>query len=663
MIKKILVILLLIVSSSVLADEPMVVFVSPTGLDINPGTKSKPVKSLEVARNLLRKQRKQGQKAVVMLAPGTYRRTKTFEMDARDSNTIYMKSSVGGADKSQTVRITGGYDINVGKLPHVKDAEVLSRVPEAVRGQVLVIDLKSLAPDWSGSGEWPLRFQGYAGWPEVSSSGLPLQIARWPNAGYASIKSILDAGSKPRFEEKPSRNGRFVFNEKEPTQWKIGAELYLGGMWCYNWSDEYLRVSSIDPIKHEIQLATPHYYGLGGPSGGLYYAINIPEILDLPGEFVYDRKLEKIYILPPDNAQLLSVSLPEVPLVKIAKADNIIFYGITFEQGRGSGVEISKSMNVRLEKCVVRLFARSGVIISGGTRCGVRKSELSQIGGTCISLNGGDRNALTSSKHFAEGNNIHHYARLYQTYNPAVKLSGVGQVVSHNYIHDAPHNGILFDGNLHLMEYNRIERVCLDATDSGAIYCGRDWTIRGTIIRHNWFSDIGKSTHFHNWCVYLDDQASGVIIKRNLIANTDSGILVGGGRDNIVKENIFANCPLDTVRIDARGIGNPRDHEPTLRGRLKAVPYKEEPWKSRFPNLYRIDDERPAWPVGNVITKNILVASKPINSRKECQENGRIIGNIEFNDKGELSLKNGQAVWTGDSNVIPKWVKKVQFGQ
>ena len=49
---------------------------------------------------------------------------------------------------------------------------------------------------------------------------------------------------------------------------------------------------------------------------------------------------------------------------------------------------------------------------------------------------------------------------------------------------------IVFGGNEHLIEFNEIHDVCHESNDAGAIYGGRDWTMRGTVIRYNYFHDI-----------------------------------------------------------------------------------------------------------------------------------------------------------------------------
>ncbi len=97
---------------------------------------------------------------------------------------------------------------------------------------------------------------------------------------------------------------------------------------------------------------------------------------------------------------------------------------------------------------------------------------------------------LTPAGHYAENNHIHHYARWNRMYSPAISISGVGNRAAHNLIHDAPHQAIDFGGNDHVIEFNEIHDVCYESNDAGAIYSGRNWTMRGTVIRYNFMHHL-----------------------------------------------------------------------------------------------------------------------------------------------------------------------------
>ena len=77
---------------------------------------------------------------------------------------------------------------------------------------------------------------------------------------------------------------------------------------------------------------------------------------------------------------------------------------------------------------------------------------------------------------------------------------------------------------------------------------------QGTIIRGNYFHDIrGTDARFQN-AVYLDDMASGILVEQNLFAECNWGILAGGGRDLMIRDNAFLACGK-AISYDSRGTG------------------------------------------------------------------------------------------------------------
>jgi parallel beta-helix repeat protein len=136
---------------------------------------------------------------------------------------------------------------------------------------------------------------------------------------------------------------------------------------------------------------------------------------------------------------------------------------------------------------------------------------------------------------------------------------------------------------------------------------GRDFTERGNIVRANFFHDIGK-----NNCnaIYLDDCASGTRVVNNICVRAGRGIMIGGGRDNVVENNIFVDCD-PAVWVDGRGLGWMKNYfngeDKTLFDRLKAVNFDRPPYSERYPELARIMKDNPAEPKNNRIAKNIRV--------------------------------------------------------
>jgi len=289
------------------------------------------------------------------------------------------------------------------------------------------------------------------------------------------------------------------------------------------------------------------------------------------------------------------------------------FRGFTFEDTRGTAIQIRGGDHNRVVGCTIRNTGNSAVNIEGGTYSGVVGCDIYENGDGGIELSGGDRKTLTPCHLFADNNNIHDFSRWDHTYRPAIAVNGDGVEVTHNLLYNGPHNAIQLSGNDHQIEYNELHSVAYDTGDVGAFYMGRDWTARGTQIRYNYFHDIQGPGQLGAMGVYLDDQASGITIEGNLFKNVTRAAFVGGGCDNHILNNIFVDC-TPAVHIDARGLGWQKkgtlDPNDTLQTGLRAMPYTDALWSARYPNLVNILHDDPGTPKRNVVERNVSVRGK-----------------------------------------------------
>ena len=184
-------------------------------------------------------------------------------------------------------------------------------------------------------------------------------------------------------------------------------------------------------------------------------------------------------------------------------------------------------------------------------------------------------------------------------------------VVSHNTIGYAPHMATFGHGNDNIWEYNYFHDLCFETTDSGAFYAGRSWVDRGNIVQHSTFERIRRLEHNASlgWtdvnAIYLDDFMSGYYFNNITIKDTDMGIVVGGGRDNIIQNFTFINVDYP-IHFDKRGMnwGHKGCKVPNgiLPNELVQYPYKSGIWSRRYPELVHLLDDRPCTPVNNHIS-------------------------------------------------------------
>lgn len=603
-------------------------YVSTQGKDTNPGTRDKPFATLERARDAIR-DAEQTRPVTVWLRGGVFRRDKPFELTAKDSGVSYR------AFGTERVSVMGGVALPAGAFSTVSDAAVTRRLDPQAAPHILAADLKMLGLTDFGPA-WPDNFRGYNGWPELFFNGRRMQLARWPNTGFARMGKVLDKGSVPRVGEKPDRPGKFQYEGDRPERWLTADEVYLDGYWCFKWYNDVLKVAKIDPAEKSIAFTVPHVYGIGGYSGGEFFALNLLEELDAPGEYYLDRKTGLLYFWPPGPLAKASVALSTLrePLITISEASNVTIEGLTFEVSCGPAVRMTNGENNLIAGCTVRNLANDAISISGGTNNGVAGCDMYHLGGGGISLSGGDRATLTPCGNFAHNNHIHHFGELFRTHHDAMNLGGCGCKATHNLIHDAPHHAMDFLGNDHLVEFNEVYRVCMETDDAGAIYTGRRYAVQGNVIRYNFWHDIGGGPAVGNQAIYLDDCASGTTCYGNVISRVGRAFLIGGGRDNIMENNIIVDCRIP-MHIDNRGVGiasTQDENWQTLTEDFKTLPWQGELWSKRYPNLPRYLEDQPGYPKYNRVVNNLIVRCGGMNLAKEAQELSTIADNLATED-------------------------------
>jgi hypothetical protein len=629
-------ILALLACPAIAATEELRLYVAPGGSDswsgIRPAANASgtdgPFRTLERARDEIRSMRKARRihgPVTVLLRGGSYFRENSFLLTEEDSGSS-ARPVVFRPFEGEKAVLTGGRELS-GFGP-VTDEPVLARLQPAAHGHVLRADLRKQGI--RDFGAMTARGFGRNIQPaalELFFQDKPMQLARWPNSEWALIAGAPDGKD----------GGKFTYEGDRPSGWKQTGDIWFHGYWGYDWADTYEKAASIDTEKREIVTVPPHgVYGYH--PGKRFYALNILEELDEPGEWFLDRSSGVLYFWPPAplSERKVSVSIAAEPLITVRGAAHIRIEGLTVECGRGCGVEIMGGRDVLVDRCLIRNLGTVGVSIGGligdiygrlynettyagdgGRNNGVRRSEIVNTGEGGVILGGGNRKTLTAAGNFVEDCRIHSFQRWARTYRPAVAIHGVGNRVAHNLLHDAPHSAIILNGNEHLIEFNEFHHVCMETGDAGAFYMGRDWSQRGNIVRFNYFHDLhgveGQKGFTDVMAVYLDDWSSGTLVYGNVCRQAGRAVLVGGGRDNTIENNIFIDC-RPAIHVDARGLGWAKYYfdgsNNTLFDRLKAVNHDKPPYSTKYPELARLLDDEPVMPKGNKIVRNICVGGK-----------------------------------------------------
>jgi hypothetical protein len=536
----------------------------------------------------------------VVVHEGTYLLDETIAFTDADSGAREMPIDYRAAE-GEKVRLLGGQVI--AGFEAVTDAAVLARLDESAREHVVVADLKAMGVTEFGS---PI-----GGGLELFFDGKAMKISRWPNEGFTHIADIVVEDGHSIHGRKGSKVPQIKFEPGRGERWAQEADLWTHGYWFWDWSEQRMPVIDLDVEKSEMTFGEPAH-GYGYRKGQWFYVFNALCELDEPEEWYLDRDAGLLYFWPPKPINECETFVSSVETaVTMTDTSHVRLTGMTIEGLRGTAIRISGGQDNWIVGCTIQNVGAGAVSVSGGKQHGVMGCDISQTGRGGISLVGGDRVTLEPAGHFAENNHIHNYARLKRTYQSGIQLSGVGNRATRNLIHDAPHMAIGFGGNDHLLEGNEIYNVCYESNDAGAIYTGRNWTMRGHVIRGNYLHDINGFQDKGSVGVYLDDMFSSAEITGNLFVNVTRAAFIGGGRDCLVENNIFVDCKK-ALHIDARAMGWAFQHaddwlaEVAEKGTVSGIAYDEPPYSTRYPELPMILDGTPKAPEGNVIRTNIF---------------------------------------------------------
>ncbi len=594
------------------------VYVSPTGSDSGDGSFNSPFFTIQKARDLIRSKKMSGEKGPysILLGKGDYYFEHTLSLDQQD-NGLYISSI-----KGEKVRFTGGISINPAEAHPVAESEKGDMFQLKVRNHILMVNLKKL-----GITDYGILTQFGFGHP-LSATGMELfingkssHLSRWPNDSIVPLVNVLDKGSVAAEGDKGTRGGRFTYSGNHPSLWKHREDIWIFGYFRYGWADDAIQIASIDTVGRILTTVQPHLYGFSsGQKWNGWYAYNIAEEVDEPGEYYIDRREGILYFYNPGKIDRLEVSVLKDPFIAISETSDIGINGIMFECAGGIGVEIKGANNCVLKRCSFLNLGLYAVSIDdikdgvAGKKNGLKDCKISQTGAGGVHLFGGNRKTLNSAGNFVENCSIHDFNRITKTYCAGVQITGVGNRISHCEIFNSPHVAILLSGNDHLIEYNDIHDVCQSTDDVGALYYGRNPSERGHQVRYNYFHAIGLN-HAHTSAVYHDDGACGMALFGNVFYKAGSWpSLIGGGSDNSYINNIFIDCPV-AFYVDNRLQNWAKDM--VAKGEifekdLNEINYNKLPYSLRYIELSKYWADNPALPKRNVVDRNVFVRVKTV---------------------------------------------------
>lgn len=574
-------------------------FVATTGNDSNPGTKAEPLATLNAARERVASLRAAGelqaQAVTVTVAGGLYLLPTPLAFNEADSGTGAYPVTYRAADGAEVVLRAG---VTLDQFHSVADEACDYPFPD--KTSVWRIDLSKLTLPALDDDIRRLRTRTL--YREMESEPIHLVVdqhlqtlARWPSSGWAQASEVNLEGTTWSVETNELGNSNFP----------NGPHAWAHGFWQNDWEDACHAVEfATTARKTNFRFCDETECGV--KAGARFRIENLATQLDADHEWFLDADAKQAYVFH-SNAAPQQAFVPQLTCpLSFYGVSHFNFVGFTIDGATNCGVEIAGGEQVTLRNCEIRNVGNTCVHIYHGRSHAVTDCELHDSGAGGVRIEAGDRATLTPAEHRISGNHIHHYSHCHLAYRPAVNAIGVGITIEDNSIHDGPHAAIILEGNEHVVANNEISQVCLETDDVGAVYIGGNPTFRGNRIVGNHIHDVGAMNRKGVVGIYLDDFTSGTTVSDNVLQRMPRGIVIGGGRDNLVTNNIVLDC-LAAIQADARGTTWAADFVATPDStyvQLCREVENNEAYLTRYPQLATLIGDTPQLPKGNQVASN-----------------------------------------------------------
>ena len=491
--------------------------VSTVGADSNPGTKARPLATLEAARELARMAQPGNNRIVVM--PGEYYLSQPLELDSRDNGLTIE------ADTSGTVTLYGGALVTGWR----RDGE-----------KFWCADLPGVK-----EGAWDFRAL-------VIGNRMP-ERARMPESGTFVHQNRFDvpwlssiAGGwarKPTPEE-------YTTMRYDPKDIPVTLDIKNAEVRVYHmWDESLVGVARNDIQQHLLTFTKPTNYPPGGFGKKDYIIWNTREGMTKPGRWYLDRTAGRLVYWPLDGEDMASLKVVAPKMERIIritgtpeqKTENITIRGLKLQvttipfKSAGMGatsfegaVSMINSLKCTLEKIEISNAGGVGIAATQLSNCRIVDCHVHHIGGAGAKIEGADL--------FFARNHIHNVGIYYPS---AVGLSAGGSRnhIYRNEIHDAPYSGMMVGKTDILVEENLIYRVMREIHDGAAIYA---FGVSNCILRGNVVRDITESGQGYGVSsYYLDEGSYDCIVEKNISINVARPTHNHIARNSIIRDNLF----------------------------------------------------------------------------------------------------------------------------
>ncbi|MCR9246142.1 MAG: right-handed parallel beta-helix repeat-containing protein [bacterium] len=679
---------------------PVVLHVAPHGTTPNGGSAAAPTDlrtALAKAEALTNTQ----QAVEIRLRGGRYRYRECFRVRSRGAALTIRPAA------DHVVVFDGSLQVDAKRFAAVTDPDERARLATAAADRIIA---QTITDDYLA------RRLGERLVMPILLDGQPCLPARFPNAGYATLQeNVLEpeisppavpsgreaygvrAGHAP-FQETGKRAG-WLGSLAEPRgawvrigeradelagswqQWaaEIGrnsARNQLTGFLDANWLRKSQPIVAADADRAAFRLSQALAYGWSWRQRGKpFFVHGLLCELDAPGEWHFDPLTRRLYLMPFRAIDAATrIDLPVAAgCFRLEQAEQVTLAGFTIERAAsGTLVEFVGGSDNTAAGLVLRTASALGARITG-TRQRVQSCDLYDLDAH-IRLAGGERGPGTLLAGHNVVENCHCYQREFRHRRVQIGISGVGNRLRNNLVHNSLGQAVTVRGNDHELERNELFNIGYEEGDGGAIYAGGDLTGYGTIYRHNFIHHLmHKPGKVERSGIHLDDLQAGAECVGNVFyKSAGKGIFMNGGAGNMIAGNVFVAGYRGAYNV-GHGAQSNHDRQTAIRAddnhdyrgkkedyvgnaeRIVGVEgWNRDPWLTRYPRFALVMNDSGQfgrlWPIRCVVKHNVycnnIVANATIWSRvapaaraKSVIEDDRIVTAEAFVDPSALDLR------------------------
>ncbi len=548
----------------------LTVYVSAGGSDAGAdGTESAPFATITAARDFIRGVDKSLYNGIdVVIRGGEYILTEAVEFGAEDSGTDGCVIRYIGEDGAS---IVGGIALHASDFSAC-GGDLVRYFPEEAREHIVMIDLEGygitdelIRQALSGGN---FRFRA----PFLSSDGERENIARFPDDDWINFEDGVAVGTDGEIITKFANNteadyylikyGEQYFDKV--SSWTSENKKFVRARWNRLWCPDDSYVMEISGEKDEMKVK---FAGGYEPTPGMvFYWYNVPEELDVPGEYMYDGSV--LYYYPRDDFDSAVLTVPvSNGIFRLDGSDHIHFENLILTSCLGHAVRCDNVTDVRIADCDISATGDSGIYFKGENfNIDISGNYIHNIGDCGIKAEFGSYYPLKDSNSVIYNNMVRDVA-VTGAYGYCITMSGVGYTASHNVAYDSNFKGIHIASGINaLVEYNEIFGVCKLAEDVGVL-SGDCRTNANVVVRYNYVHDCGPEgtpakvaevnpdyVYFPIVGIYYDGMSSYFTTYGNVVQAIDGGgILLNAGRGNVATGNLVVDVAY--AYIDASDFG------------------------------------------------------------------------------------------------------------